>query len=558
MLTIFSTRSGGLAYLGGATTGGLSVALRDFWKRYPTALDIRNAATDKGEITVWIYSPAAEPLDLRPYHDGLDLDTYEEQLDALEITYEDYEPGFDTSYGIARTNELYIHAFDQTPSQERLSELTDCANDPPVLYADPQYVQETKAIGNYWATPANSTGLAERIESNMDFLNEFYQNQVEDHRWYGFLDYGDFMHTYDPDRHQWRYDIGGYAWDNSELSPDLFFWNYFLRTARRDVYRFSEAMTRHTGEVDVYHIGDWKGLGTRHGVQHWGDSAKQARISTAQYRKIFYFVSGGDERVGELLDETLDTDKTYSILDPNRKVREDGWTPSPDSPATIGLGTDWSALAASWLVEYERRGPRWEEAKQKLTNTLTGIANLTNGFVSGSGLYNSTDGTLSPPPTDPNNDGIVAVSHLSAAFGLMEVVAEIIQYYGDALPQGFEQAWLDYCYYYRAPTAEQEARYGTTWTRTATLRQVHSRLLAYGAWRTGNETWAQRAWQEFESDGLNTTAVWEVERLNGAEVLSPVDEATWISTNEAANYGLAAIVNLVYIGDALTAEAFDE
>jgi hypothetical protein len=33
-----------------------------------------------------------------------------------------------------------------------------------------------------------------------------------------FLDYGDFMHTYDPDRHTWRYDVGGYAWDNSELS----------------------------------------------------------------------------------------------------------------------------------------------------------------------------------------------------------------------------------------------------------------------------------------------------------------------------------------------------
>ena len=38
-------------------------------------------------------------------------------------------------------------------------------------------------------------------------------------------------------------------------------------------------MTRHTGEVDMYHLGRWKGLGTRHGVQHWGDSAKQVRAS---------------------------------------------------------------------------------------------------------------------------------------------------------------------------------------------------------------------------------------------------------------------------------------
>ncbi|KAF7193733.1 hypothetical protein HII31_04935 [Pseudocercospora fuligena] len=543
-----STRSGGLAYLGGATQGGLAVGLRDFWKRYPTGLDIRNAATDSGEIIVWIYSPAAEPLDLRPYHDGLGQDTYEEQLDALEITYEDYEPGFDTPYGIARTSELYIYAFDERPSQDHLSTLTEHTNNPPVLFAEPEYIGSTKAIGTYW-TPlsSNSTALTTRIESNLDFLNKFYQDQVEQRRWYGFLDFGDFMHTYDTDRHTWRYDIGGYAWDNSELSPDLFFWNYFLRTGRLDVYRFAEAETRHTGEVDVYHIGKWKGLGTRHGVQHWGDSAKQARIAQAQYRKIFYFVSGGDERVGEILEETLDTDRTYEILDPNRKVRTDGWVPESGEPATIGLGTDWSALAASWLIEWERRGERWKEARMKLTNTLIGIAELKNGFVTGSALYNSTDGTLSPPPTDPNNTGIVAVSHLSGAFGLAEVVAEIIEHFDPAeLPEGFEDAWLDYCYYYRAPAAEQEARYGESWSGNS-LRQGHSRLLAYGAWRTGNVTWAERAWREFEADGLNTTDVWERTRLNGSEVLAPVDEVAWLSTNDAALYGLAAIVNLAYI-----------
>lgn len=34
-----STRSGGLAYLGGATQGGLAVGLRNFWKHYPVGLD---------------------------------------------------------------------------------------------------------------------------------------------------------------------------------------------------------------------------------------------------------------------------------------------------------------------------------------------------------------------------------------------------------------------------------------------------------------------------------------------------------------------------------------
>jgi hypothetical protein len=551
-----STRSGGVTYLGGATHGGLAVGLRDFWKHYPVGLDIRNAATDTGEVTVWLYSPEAQPLDHRPYHDGLGQETYEDQLDALEITYEDWEEGFNTPYGIARTNELYIYAFEQTPPQDHLANIVEHTNNPPVLYAEPEYVHETKAAGNWWAPPSlnTSSSVAAQIESNLDFLAKFYQDQVEQRRWYGFFDFGDFMHTYDVDRHQWRYDIGGYAWDNSELSPDLFFWPQFLRTGGEAIYRFSEALTRHTGEVDVYHAGDWKGLGTRHGIQHWADSAKQARISTAQYRKIFYFITGGDERIGELVEETLDTDLTYERLDPNRKVRTDGWTPAPGQPATIGLGTDWSGLAASWLLEWERRGPRWEEAKKKLTNTMIGVVDLKNGFVTGSALYNREDGTLLPPPTDPNNEGVVAVSHLAGAFGLMEVVAEILEQFGDDVPEGFEQAWLDYCYYYRAPATEQTARYGTNWTKTATLRQDHSRLLAHAYYLTQNETYAKRAWNEFEADGLNTSATWEVEHLNGSEVLAPIDEVAWISTNEAANYGLAAIVNLAYIPEWLPEE----
>ncbi|EME81963.1 uncharacterized protein MYCFIDRAFT_188828 [Pseudocercospora fijiensis CIRAD86] len=547
-----STRSGGLAYLGGATQGGLAVGLRDFWKRYPTGLDIRNAATDDGEIIVWIYSPSAEPLDLRPYHDGLGQDSYEEQLDALEITYEDYEPGFNTPYGIARTSELFIYAFDKTPSQDHLSTLTEHTNNPPVLFAEPDYIASTKAIGTYWAPPSNNpTALTARIESNLNFLNQFYQDQVEQRRWYGFLDFGDFMHTYDPDRHTWRYDIGGYAWDNSELSPSLFFWTSFLRTGRAAIYRFAEAETRHASEVDIYHIGKWKGLGTRHGIQHWSDSAKQARISNSQFHKFFFYLSGGDERIGEIFQESLDVDQTYETLDPNRKVRTT--TPPSEEPkrAPISLGTDWSALAASWLIEYERLGPRWEEAKRKLHNTISGISTLKNGFVTGSAWYDSTDGTLSPPPTDPNNTkGIVAVSHLTAVFGLGEVIADIIEHFDPVdLPAGFEEVWLEYCYFYRAPAAEQVARYGESWGAEASLGQYHSRLLAFAAWRTGDRGLARRAWREFlEGDGLNSTGVWERRRWEGSVVLSPVDEVEGLSTNDVAGYGLAAVGNLGYVG----------
>ncbi|KAK9857425.1 hypothetical protein MYU51_020851 [Penicillium brevicompactum] len=545
------TRAEGLAYLGGATQGGLAVGLRDFWKRYPSGFDVSNAASDKGEITLWLYSPAADPLDLRPFHDGLGQQNYTDQLDALEITYEDFEPGFNTPYGIARTSEVYLFAFEQTPTSDTLSSLASYINDPPVLVPEPKYIHETKALGEYWALPDTTSEAASTLEDRLHFIFDFYRNQIEQRRWYGFLDYGDFMHTYDTDRHTWRYDVGGYAWDNSELSPDLFFWLYFLRTGNEDAYRFAEALTRHTGEVDVYHIGDWKGLGTRHGVQHWADSAKQARISQPQYRKYFFYLSGGDERVGELLEELLDTDKTYGKLDPQRKVRTDGWTPSPDSTVSFGLGTDWSSLAAGWLVEWERRGSRWEEAKTKLNNTISGIANLTNGFVTGSGLYDPVTWTLGPPPADPNNLGNVSISHLNAVFGLPEVVSEAIAYLADDLPKGFKQAWLDYCFYYHASAAEQKARYGESFSKISLL-QAHSRLAAYAAYETKNTSLALRAWKDFyDSDGLAPDAPWNTTHVNGSAVLVAVDEASWLATNDIAQYGLAVIQNLAYVGDSL-------
>ena len=285
-------------------------------------------------------------------------------------------------------------------------------------------------------------------------------------------------------------------------------------------------------------------------MQHWGDSAKQARIAQPQYRKVFYYISGGDERVGEILEETLDADQTYIILDPQRKVRTDGYLPSPTA-VSIELGVDWSGLAASWLIEWERRGPRWEESRSKLTNTLTGIAKLKNGFVTGDAMYDPQNGTLSPPYGDPQNNGVVSVSHLSAVFGQNEVIAEIFEHYGDDLPEGFEEAWLDYCYYYGATAAEQTARYGESFGNLS-LKQGHSRLTAFAAEKLGNSTLSQRAWTEFfTGDGLKPSAAWSTENINGSQVLQSVDEAAWLSTNDAALYGLAAIEDLAMARRAL-------
>ncbi|MGW2825202.1 exo-rhamnogalacturonan lyase family protein [Streptomyces sp. NPDC001443] len=532
-------RASGFGYVGGAS-GGLSFGLRDFWEKYPAQLDIRDAQTDAAEVTVWLWSPEAQPMDLRFYHDGMGQDTYAEQLEGLNITYEDYEPEFGTPYGIARTSELLFWANESTPTPEQLAAQVEAVRVLPQLAAPPKQLIKAKVFGpGLYSEPDRSTPAKAKIEDHLDFLFTYYKDQVEMRRWYGFWDYGDIMHTYDTVRHVWRYDVGGYAWDNSELSPDLWLWYAYLRSGRSDIFRFAEAMTRHTGEVDVYHLGQWAGLGTRHGVQHYADSAKQQRIANTTYRRFYYFLTA-DERVGDLMHANVDSDETFLVLDPNRKVRTDPYTPDRHA-LSIGFGTDWSGLVSAWLTEWERKGPKWEKAKARVLSTMEGIAAQPNGFVQGSGLYDLDTGRFAVATTP-----VVGVSHLSAVFGLNELCAELIHL--TDIP-AFNAAYYDYCRYFNASKTEQAARYGTNFG-TLLLFQGHSRLDAYAAVQTGDAALAQRAWAKFYgSDGYTESSPWKTEQLSGPLTLVAGSEAAWVSSNDTALYGLAAIENLALLGD---------
>ncbi|MGG6380409.1 Tat pathway signal sequence domain protein [Paenarthrobacter sp. NEAU-H11] len=530
------TRSAGFCSLSDSR-GGFGVGIKDFWQSHPGQLDIRNATTDEATLTAWLYSPEARPMDLRFYHDGLGQDTFEEQLEGLEITYEDYEPGFGNPTGIARTHELTLFAYEGTPSTDSLAADALAASTPALLQATPEYLHSAGVFGD-WAPVDRSTPARAELEAHLDFLFDFYAGQVEQRRWYGFWNYGDVMHTYDFDRHVWRYDVGGYAWDNSELSPDLWLWYSYLRSGRADIFRFAEAMTRHTGEVDVYHLGQWRGLGSRHNVQHWGCSAKQLRISTPAYRRFYYYLTA-DERTGDLLTELVDSDRNFLGLDPVRKVRPDADSYRPDRGALgVGLGTDWGSLAATWLTDWERTGnPR---SRDRLLGTMADIGALKYGFLTGEALYDLDKGRF-----DTGRE-LIQVSHLSAVFGLVEICSELV----DLVPDpDFERAWLQYCRLFLATKEEQVEAVGQP-LEGIYLTQAHSRLTAYAAARLNDPELAARAWASFAEGGehLNHGSAFTLRKIEPPHVLVPVDEAPTVSTNDASQFGLAVIQNLSLIG----------
>ena len=533
-------RASGLGYMGGPR-GGIAFGIRNFWQSYPAQLDIRRAVSDSAEVTLWVWAPDAPTMDLRFYHDGLGQDTFEQQREGLEITYEDYEPGFGTPLGVARTSEMRLWVLPATPTREYVAELAQSLRTPPLIVATPRTLQDSGVFAGTFVRPARITPRTQRIEERLAWVFDFYREQQDQRSWYGFWNYGDVMHSYDADRHVWRYDVGGFAWDNSELSTDIWLWLYFLHSGRADVFRFAEAMTRHTGEVDVHHCGRFAPLGSRHNVMHWGCSAKQLRISTALNRRYYYYLTA-DERVGDLMREQIEAARTLRTIEPGRKLPDARSRPRPDPNgeyAYLGFGTDWGSIAGAWLTEWERT--RDPVMNSRLLASMRTIGMQPKGFFTGAGRMNLHTGAFDMAQTDKIN-----ASHLSAAFGLPEVCAELIELL--PVPE-FERTWVQYCELYNASPEDQKRALGSS-VGPLNLQQGHARLTAFAAHRRQEATLAARAWCEFDEGeaGIGPGKRFEPQRIAGPAVLNPIDEVAWISTNTVAQWGLAAIECLAFAG----------
>jgi hypothetical protein len=522
-------RAPGLAYVGGPS-GGAAIAQRWFWQTYPSALSVSDAATDTASLTAWLWSPRAEPMDLRPWRGVNGMESYDAQNAGLDITYEDYEPNWDSPTGIAKTHELTLWACEATPENAAIEAMAAANAASPRLMAAPAHLHAAGVFGD-WSLPDRSSANRAIIEDQLERLVDFYAGEVDRRSWYGFWNHGDIMHTYDADRHQWRYDIGGFAWDNSELSPDLWLWYQALRTGAAQPFRLAEAMTRHTSEVDTYHLGRFKGLGTRHGVQHWGDSSKQPRVSNAIYRRIYFYLTA-DDRVGDLILDLVDSDRTLDHVEIGRKVPGAKAYTGPKGTFDMGFGPSWTAVAGAWLTQWERTGDKaWRD---RLVAGMASIGAMKYGWLTGGAPYDpATHRFLGKGET-------IGISHLSSVFGATEINAELIDLID--IP-AYKQAWVEFCQWYNAPKPDYLARFGPPFG-ARNLREAYSRMSAYAARTRHDPKLMDRAVEEFFSgdEGLGT---WDHDprvRLG--------NQVEWprLSTNAAAQWGLAAIQMLALAG----------
>lgn len=351
----------------------IAAGIKDFWQKSPRALEVTQATEDNPTLIVWLYSKYAEAYDFRAY------DTVSHKFSYGGI---DNHPE-----GIANTNEIFIKMYDGMPGKQAIFDFAEDVQTDSLLIADLETYENTKVFGTYWCPPRDEKYKTAAYEQAFLGFIDFYIKEVEQRKWYGFWDYGDIMHTYDPVRHCWRYDVGGYAWQNTELCPTYVNWLGFLRTGDYRIYQFARAMTRHTSEVDTYHLGKYAMLGTRHNVRHWGCGAKEARISMAGHHRFYYYLTG-DERIGDVMDFVKDADYATLVRDPmgNHFEKVQGY-------AHIRTGPDWSSFVSNWMTRWERFGDT--KYRDKILTGLNSIKEAPNRLASGSTfLYDPHDNIM--------------------------------------------------------------------------------------------------------------------------------------------------------------------
>ncbi len=526
-----SRTDGGVAI--GSESGSVLMSIRDFWEKYPSGYTVESMDTDIAGCTLWFWSPSAQPMDFRHYA----------TRGYNQVCYEGYDYKGADPVGIACTNECAIGFRDDLiPTDQELTEFTESVKHPVQYVGTPEYYHERRAFG-YWSLPSSGTKTERWLEKQLEEAFVFYRDEVEQRGWYGMFNYGDFMHTYDKARHQWRYDIGGYAWDNTALVPTLWLWLYFMRTGRADVFELAARLSRHASEVDVYHMGRYKGLGSRHNVRHWGCPCKEARIAMAAHHRFYYYLTG-DRRLEDIFEELKDNELSFLNRDPLGDFYD---KKEMVYPSHARSGPDWSSLCSNWMTRWERFDDDAYRRKIEI-----GIADIKNAPLK---LVSGPDFEFDPESCHLRYIGECTTggTHLQICMGAPQIWMEV----GDLLEdEEWKSMLAEYGRFYYLPREEQLAESGgLIGEREFTLPFMSAAMGAYGAAYRKDRVLAERTWRTlletliFERD-LNGFAHDELADCGNCKVLR---EIPWISTNFAAQFCLNVIMALEFIRESLPA-----
>ena len=396
------------------TDGRVTVAVREPWQNHPKSLSIDAA---EGILRIGLYPGQAEPLDLSRYSDHSYPWTYEHPSFRCKAPVEvDKAKG---AHGIRKTHDVCL-AFDEpNPSAAALA-----LNRPLLLEWAPSYTARTRVVVPAARKP--DAGWLGRVNAFIDFLAaEMVPSGAT-----GFLDYLDLPHGFNVEEGRWYHDFGGWGYINDEAMPCLGLWHTYLLTGRREAYDLARAMARHNGDIDSYVLGKWAGYGSRHNVNHWGDTCKDRRVSQPIGKRFLYYLAG-DRSVADLAAVIFDSFR--------REAR---------SPRPFNMTCDVPSLVATmlFLEETGLRGcERW----------LRAVADAIAASVDERGCMRAFMLLDSRRESARAVDGNSVISFMMfSCFGGAQAFAELAERYDHA---GLRSALVRFARYQMRPAAERQA-----------------------------------------------------------------------------------------------------
>jgi hypothetical protein len=284
-------------------------------------------------------------------------------------------------------------------------------------------------------------------------------------------------------------------------------------------------------------MGQYKGLGSRHNVRHWGCPCKEARIAMAGHHRVYYFLTG-DRRLEDIFEELKDNEQTFFNRDPLGDFFEKEQMVYPSHARS---GPDWSALCSNWMMEWERTGDT--KYRDKI---LTGMQDIKAAPLK---LISGPDFEFDPANVHLRYIGERATggTHLQICMGAPQIWMEMADLLDDAQ---WKQMMAEYGRFYYLPREEQlKESDNIIGNREFSLPFMAAAMAAYGAVYLKDEVLASRTWRyllhammhEGNHQGFQTVTVAD----GGNQQL--LQEIPWISTNFVAQWCLNVIVALRFI-----------
>ncbi len=238
--------------------------------------------------------------------------------------------------------------------------------------------------------------------------------------------------------------------------------------------------------------------------------------------------------------EVVDADYKSTEIDPMR-LASPLTRPLP-YPGRVRGGPDWLAFMGNWMTEWERTGNT--KYRDKIVAGMDSIADMQYGFMTGpNNLYGYDPATGKLHPLEER----VGPYNLATIMGGGEVVFELNTLIDH---EGWKKAWNQYCRLHRAPAEVVERDKATGAEGEDGQFARPGRLSAYLYSQTKNPAFARTAWAGI-TGGPNRSrgGRFATVKVEGPEVVTPIEEVPGLSTNSTAQGCLELIEVLDMCGD---------